>query len=300
MMGPYSSPPFSTFRINPIGVATRKYSGKKRLVIDLSAPRGSSVPSINSLVPSSEFSLCYARVDDAISLIKLLGRGTWLAKADVVSAFKIIPLHPDFWHLFGVKWRGQFYFAVRLTFGCKSSPKIFDTLAEALSWILLNVYDVPYVVHLLDDFLVLDSPSSPPARCITSLTAAFRRLGIPLSSEKTIGPATSLEFLGISLDSVSFRASLPHDKLARITEFLSEFLSLRRVTKRQLLSLLGHLNFAYECCPTRSFLHLSFAAPSLFSLFSLSVNIPGPSLCFRATILVAPPPQMEWHLFLLQ
>ena len=38
MVGPFSIPPFNPFRINPIGIATRKYSGKKRLIIDLSAP----------------------------------------------------------------------------------------------------------------------------------------------------------------------------------------------------------------------------------------------------------------------
>ncbi|XP_049331184.1 uncharacterized protein LOC125799168 [Astyanax mexicanus] len=269
MVGPFSSPPFSTFRINPIGIATRKYSGKKRLIIDLSAPHGSSVPSVNSLVPSDEFSLCYARVDDAISLIKLVGRGTWMAKADIVSAFKVLPIHPDFWHLFCVRWKGRYYFATRLVFGCKSSPKIFDCFAEALSWILLNVCHIPYVVHLLDDFLVLDAPSSPPARCITSLESVFHRLGVPLSAEKTVGPSTSLEFLGILLDSAKFQASLPRDKQTRISQVLSEFLQQPRCTKQQLLSLLGHLNFAMRIIPQgRAFIsHLLLLASSATSYF---------------------------------
>ena len=28
MIGPYDDPPFSTFRISPLGIATHKYSGK--------------------------------------------------------------------------------------------------------------------------------------------------------------------------------------------------------------------------------------------------------------------------------
>ena len=72
MIGPFDSPPFPIFRISPIGVATRKYSGKKRLIIDLSSPHGSSVPSINSLIPSSDFSLHYSTVNHAISLISSL------------------------------------------------------------------------------------------------------------------------------------------------------------------------------------------------------------------------------------
>ena len=33
VIGPFASPPFSPFRINSIGIATRKYYGKKRLIV---------------------------------------------------------------------------------------------------------------------------------------------------------------------------------------------------------------------------------------------------------------------------
>lgn len=41
MIGLFDIPPFPLFRISPIGVATRKYSGKKRLIMDLSSPHAS-------------------------------------------------------------------------------------------------------------------------------------------------------------------------------------------------------------------------------------------------------------------
>ncbi|RXN30268.1 proline-rich 36-like protein [Labeo rohita] len=115
MIGPYAVPPFPIFRVSPIGVATRKFSGKKRLIIDLSSPHNSPFPSINSLIPLEEFSLHYHDVDQAITLIKDAGRGAWLAKVDITSAFKVMPIHPDFWHLFSIRWKNEFYFAVRLT-----------------------------------------------------------------------------------------------------------------------------------------------------------------------------------------
>lgn len=162
MIGPFDKSPFSIFRINPIGIATRKYSGKKRLIIDLSAPHDDSAESINSLIPLPPFSLFYSTVDDAIKFIKTAGQGAWLSKADISDAFKVMPLHPSQWPLFGVQWREKMYFSVRLTFGCRSSPKIFDTLSEALCWILLNNDKLPFVLHLLDDFLLVDFPSAKP------------------------------------------------------------------------------------------------------------------------------------------
>lgn len=99
MIGPYDSPPFSTFRINPIGIAMRKYSEK--IMIDLSAPHDDSAPSLNSLLPLAHIiSLFYATVDNAIQFIKLAWKGAWLGKADITDAFKVMLLHPSqapFW-----------------------------------------------------------------------------------------------------------------------------------------------------------------------------------------------------------
>ena len=255
MIGPFASPPFPVYRVSPIGVATRKYSGKQRLVIDLSAPRRGPVPSINGLIPSPDYSLAYTTIDHAISLIC----GAWVAKADITTSFKVLPIHPDYWAYFGVCWEDSYYFSVRLAFSCKSSPRLFDCLSEALSWILLNESKVPFLVHLLDDFL------PPPAQGLHALTTVFSQLGVPLSLEKTEGPATTLEFLGITLDSVAFKASLPTDKLDRITLLLSNYLITPTCTKRQLLSLLGHLNYALRIIPQgRSFIsHLLLLASSV-------------------------------------
>ncbi|XP_061585356.1 uncharacterized protein LOC133450379 [Cololabis saira] len=274
MIGPFPHPPFPNFRISPLGITTRKYSGKKRIIVDLSAPHGSFIPSINSLIPSEDFSLHYATINHAIALIKLAGKGSWLSKADITSAFKVLPIHPDFWQYFGVRWRGAYYFAVRLTFGCKSSPKLFDTFSEALCWILSNNHGIPFLVHLLDDFLVITPPSSPPASGLVTLTSVFSELGVPLSAEKTEGPSTSLEFLGITLDTDLFQASLPTEKLNRISLLISNFLLAPGCTKRQLLSLLGHLNFAMRIIPQgRAFishlLSIASAVPSLLSPISL-------------------------------
>ncbi len=255
MIGPFDDPPFPDYRINPIGIATRKYSGKKRLIIDLSAPHNDAAQSVNSLIPLAPFSLFYATIDDAIKLIKKAGRGAWLSKADISDAFKVMPLHPSQWHLFGVKWQNKLYFSVRLTFGCRSSPKIFDTLSEALCWILLNNCKLPFVLHLLDDFLLVDYPHVKPDRCISALKCTFNDLGVPISEEKTLGPFKAIEFLGITLDSNLMQASLPSEKINRIREVMRNAKKSASFSKRDLLSLLGHLNFVMRIIPQgRSFI----------------------------------------------
>ena len=45
-------------------------------------------------IPKDPFSLSYVRVDDAISILQYLGRGAFMAKTDLKSAFRLIPIHP--------------------------------------------------------------------------------------------------------------------------------------------------------------------------------------------------------------
>ena len=151
--------PFNIYRTNPIGVAEGKYSKKKRLIVDLSAPHNDKNNAcLNDMIVKEDFSLNYVTVDDAIARIKEKGRGSWLCKTDIKDAFKLLPIHPSLWPFHGIKWQGKYYYYTRLVFGSRSSPKIFDTLSVAVCWIATNVFGIATILHLLDDFLTIDPP----------------------------------------------------------------------------------------------------------------------------------------------
>lgn len=255
LIGPYDSVPFLNFRINPLGLAEHKYSMKKRLIVDLSSPHGDKdIPSLNSLINKEDYSLQYVKVDDAIRLIAKLGQGAWLMKTDISDAFKLLPIKPELWPYHGISWDNKFYFFVRLVFGSRSSPKIFDTLSEAICWIAKHKYGLDYIFHLLDDFLVVEPPHGDANSAMARLLTVFRLLNVPLALHKTQGPCTELEYLGVILDSRNMEARLPSDKIARIGTILDSFVHKKSVTKRELLSILGHMNFASRVIlPGRSF-----------------------------------------------
>lgn len=50
--------------------------------------------SLNSLIPSEEFSLKYSSIDLAIQAITSIGAGAWLSKTDISDAFKLLPIEP--------------------------------------------------------------------------------------------------------------------------------------------------------------------------------------------------------------
>ena len=59
------------------------------------------------------------------------------------------------------------------------------------------------IIHYLDDYLFFGDHSSPECSEALSLALHFCEcLGVPVSAHKLEGPATTLTFLGILLDTV--------------------------------------------------------------------------------------------------
>ena len=70
------------------------------------------------------------------------------------------------------------------------------------------------------------------------------RLGIPLASHKQVGPTTCLQFLGIEIDTVANQLRLPEEKMQRLVSLLQGWGDRRSCSRRELESLVGHLNHA--------------------------------------------------------
>ena len=150
--------------------------------------------------------------------------------------------------------KSSYYFYVRLSFGCRSSPIISDNISRAVCYIAEYNYNIKHILHLLDDLLTVDPPSAIAERTMAIMTLIFNKLYIPIAAHKTVGPVTCLQYLGIALDTVKFEARLPMDKVNKICEFTRNELGKRPCTKRELLQLLEHLNFASRVIiPGRSF-----------------------------------------------
>ena len=109
-----------------------------------------------------------------------------------------------------------------------------------------NNYIIPVILHLLDDFLTIQTADTSGDRTIAIFTMIFKKMNIWLSTKKTVDPDTTLEYLRVILDTANMEARLPQNKVDRIISFIGTFLSRRSIRKRELLQLLGHFNFLQE------------------------------------------------------
>ena len=248
-LGPFSCPPFINFHCSPLG-AVPKPNGSVRLILDLSSPRGSS---INEGIDQDHYSVRYCSFDEAVDRIRGLGPSAYLAKVDIKHAFRLCPVLPQQWHLLGFSWDNRFYFDMRLPFGSRSSPALFNDFADLLAWILVQ-NGLEGLLHY-DDFLISTRGRASCLQQLDTLLDFFRWLGIPVAIEKTVGPAQILIFLGIEIDVVARIIRLPADKFRELQVNLQRWALKRKCTKRELLSLIGSLSFACKVVkPGRIFL----------------------------------------------
>ena len=125
MQGPFKAGLIHDLQVSPFGVIPKPHaSGKWRLIVDLSQPAGRSV---NDGIQRSRASLSYVSVDHLAEVILTLGKGTQLAKLDIKSAYRVIPVFPGDHLLLGVTWKGNIFVDTVLPFGLRSAPKIFNT-----------------------------------------------------------------------------------------------------------------------------------------------------------------------------
>lgn len=266
LLGPFQREEVPGVHLNRFGVIPKSSQPEKwRLIVDLSHPEGKSV---NDGIDPSRCSLQYVRIDEVVKQLLQLGPGALMAKLDVKSAYRIVPVHPEDRFLLGMQWKGRIYVDAALPFGLRSAPKIFTALADALEW-MVQQHGAQYIWHYLDDFLTGGAAGSQECRLNLQLVIDIcSYLGIPLAEEKVEGPAACLVFLGIVIDTVKGELRLPAQKLERLRSQLEEWLGRRRCTKRELLSIAGQLQHAAKVVrPGRVFLR---------RLFDLSTTVKKP------------------------
>ena len=191
-----------------------------------------------------------------------------MAKLDIKSAYRIVPVHPEDRFLLGVQWKERIYVDAALPFGLRSAPKLFTALADTLEW-MVRQHGAQHIWHYLDDFLTCGAAGSQECRLnLQLLVDICNYLGVPLAEEKVEGPADCLVFLGIAIDTVRGEMRLPSQKLERLRSQLEEWLGRKRCTKRELLSIAGQLQHAAKVVrPGRVFLR---------RLFDLSATVVKP------------------------
>lgn len=111
------SPP--NLQISRLGVTPKKGQPRKwHLNVDLSSPAGGGEgASVNDGLARISLLFITLLLIKIVHLVSRLGKGALMAKFEVESAYRNVPVHPSDCYLLGVKWRNQYYVDLALPFG---------------------------------------------------------------------------------------------------------------------------------------------------------------------------------------
>jgi len=136
---------------------------------------------------------------------------------DIKQAYHNIPVAIQDSQLLGMQREGKLYV---LPFGLQSAPIIFSVVADKLEWIM-GQKGASWVGHYLDDFVTIEPAGSDKRqRNMAIMEHTCKDTGLSIEYTKTIGPVSTITFLGMELDTEAGVIRLPQDKLCNLQELL--------------------------------------------------------------------------------
>lgn len=219
--------------------AIPKDSTDVRLIHDLSRPNGG----INSLAENT--SVVYTSVDEVTSL---LSEGSFLAKVDLKTAYRSIPVHKSCYDLTGLSWKfgydteDTFMFDSRIPFGAALGCKVFQSVADSICRMMARRN---FKVRAYIDDLICIGDSEQECRAnLNELILLLRSLGLSINWNKVCCPSTAITFLGVLIDCEARTLSLPRSKLSELKLLLSSWSGREKARKKDLQKLAGKLCWA--------------------------------------------------------
>lgn len=228
--------------ISALGAIPKK-SSKVRLIHDCSRPQGSA---LNDHTSTEHFK--YQSLNDATDFIT---PNCYFAKVDLSNAYRSVKIHESNFKATGLKWRfsgdkqDTYMVDQRLPFGASQSPGIFNRITQSVRVMMAHKGYKTIVVYL-DDFLIISQSYDECLLALSELMRLLRELGFQLNYNKIEGPKQKLIFLGVLINSVDMTLSVPDEKVTELRNDLQCFLQRTKVTKREIQSLSGKLNWVAQ------------------------------------------------------
>jgi len=229
------------------GIMTRpKPNGAVRIILNLSAPRGSAV---NDGIDVERFPATMSSTGKWLAVLARAGREAVMIKMDWADAYKHVHVRQEDVQLQWFSWLGKFFAEVCLVFGAVSSPGIYDRAAKVVLDLVLRMSGFPpaLVCQHLDD--VCAAAGAAAADGLADFERCYRRVcaqvGVKLApaddSDKGFTLATRGVILGVEYDTVAWTWAIPADKVARLVNQIQEALVADSLRQDQVWSVVGRI-----------------------------------------------------------
>ncbi len=219
-----------------------------RKIMHLSYPRTGSFGSVNSNIDPEDTHVRYQTFDQAVSLCMKLGSGGFLAKSDLKSAFRQLPIHKEDLNLLGFRIDSLWFIDKCMPFRLAIACKVFEKFSSVIHWRVAKLI-AESLLHYLDDFLLGGRNKEHCQRNLEVFQNTCQSLRVPISWEKTTPPKQKLSFLGLGFDMVKQTVGIPENKVLKALRQIEHLLNKKMMQVKNLQKLAGLLNFIGKAVP---------------------------------------------------
>ena len=254
VLGPFKINPFQEkLIISPLNSVPKKETSERRIIMDLSFPKGNSV---NDYIEKNEYleekiHVIFPKVDDFVELIKTKGKGCLLFKRDLKRAYRQISIDPKDFNLVSFVWNKHIFCDTVLSMGLKSAANICQRTTNAISFIMLQIGIA--ILNYLDDLAGAERKENA-VFAYNCLGSVLQKCGFEESTEKASPPSEIMSFLGVLFSTLTMTMEITPERLIEIRKLIQLWLNKEYASLKQVQSLLGKLNFIAACVrPSRIF-----------------------------------------------
>ena len=268
ILGPFDEQPFPSMVFSPLNVVPKNGDWNDlRLIHNLAFPYDGW--SVNDCIPIENAEVKYSSINDVIAMAVEIGVHAYAARIDISSAFRNLPMALSELPYLGFTLCGKFYINSSLPFGASSSCQLFEKVACLLEWIVKHHTGCSYISHFLDDFPLLHVSRWRLRKLMDSFIHIVETIGFPIAHKKTLGPASLIDYLGLSLNFHQQLIGIPENKRNKCLKLILQLRRARRnrshVKVKLIQKVCGSLNFICQALPA--------GKPFLMDLYKLTRGV---------------------------
>lgn len=256
VLGPFKQTPFHPWmRFSPIMTRPKRDSDQRRVILDLSYPKGKAVNDGIEIHNhfGQDISYTLPTIADFAQRLTTQGPGAFMWKADLSRAYRQLRADPLDAPLLGMKIGSDIYIDLCPPFGCRSSAAICQRMANALVYIMRRK-GFPILAYL-DDFGACFASEEQAQQSFKAFNSLTEELGLILAQEKSVPPTHKLDWLGYTVDSNAMTITIPTTKLKEVLQDCKAWLNKTRANKQTIQAIVGRLVYISNCViPGRKFI----------------------------------------------
>ena len=137
LLGPFAGPPASSCHFSPLMTRPKKGSRFRRVIVDLSWPKGYSVNDGISRVDyiDGPMTISLPTPDEMERAVVRAGRGSFLYKTDLSRGYRQLRVDPLDWPYLSFQHMSKFYMDICPPFGLRSSAMAMQRVSQAIVYL---------------------------------------------------------------------------------------------------------------------------------------------------------------------